>query len=97
MTTCSRSTWCDQGDRDHLECEATIGTWFGVAQTGPRRPVMAQLVVHGLDDDDAAPMLVLVDGLEQTDCTLGWDQWHEMAMEMVGEHRRFRRLSTPQD
>lgn len=90
-------SWCDQGDRPHTEHEATIGTWFGVAQTGPRRSIEAQLVIHGYTTDDAAPMLALVDGLAQTDVTLTWDEWHEMAMAMVGEHRRFRRLGTPQD
>lgn len=82
-------TWCDQGTRPHTRHEVTLGTWRGTAHTAPRRPVDVQLVVHGLSEHEATPMLVLVDRLEQVDVDLDWEQLTKIAVRAISALERF--------
>lgn len=94
-----KTSWCDQGDRPHTRHEATALTVAGEGWTEHRnRAVGVQLVIHGMDDTDAAPMLALVGpDLQQHDVVLDWPVAHQLAMAIVSEWRRFQRLSAPQD
>lgn len=85
--------WCDQGERHHTEHELTVGTWPGTSHSGPRRSIVAQLVIHGHSTDDATPMLALVDQLDQVDVDLTWDEAHQLATAIIAEARRHRRLT----
>jgi hypothetical protein len=44
----------------------------------------AQVVVHGFSDDDARPMLTLVDSasLRQVDCVLEWEDALDLARQL---------------
>lgn len=93
---CTMNSWCDQEGREHYRHEVTAITLFG--ENWPElESATVQLVVHGFDDDDAVPMLAIVDSEgNQRNIVLSWDDAHSLAMKIVEMHRTFARLRVPQ-
>lgn len=84
--------WCDQQDRQHVRHECTPFTVIGQGWTR-NEATSIQLVIHGLDDTDAQPMIALVTpDNEQVDATLSWADAHGLATAIIEQNRTFARL-----